>query len=50
MAIVPEGRRLLAELTVEENLTVATYTLSRGRGAALRGRARSSSSRSSSRG
>jgi branched-chain amino acid transport system ATP-binding protein len=28
IAIVPEGRRLLSELTVAENLTVATYTLS----------------------
>ncbi len=29
VAVVPEGRRLLTELTVEENLTVATYCLSR---------------------
>jgi branched-chain amino acid transport system ATP-binding protein len=29
VAIVPEGRRLLPELTVEENLRVATYSLSR---------------------
>ena len=29
LAIVPEGRRLLGELTVEENLKVATYSLSR---------------------
>jgi branched-chain amino acid transport system ATP-binding protein len=29
VAIVPEGRRLLGDLTVEENLTAATYTLSR---------------------
>ena len=29
VAVVPEGRRLLPELTVEENLTVATYSLSR---------------------
>jgi branched-chain amino acid transport system ATP-binding protein len=28
LAIVPEGRRLLADLTVEENLRVATYSLS----------------------
>ena len=28
LAIVPEGRRLLPELTVSENLRVATYTLS----------------------
>jgi len=29
VAIVPEGRRLLPQLTVEDNLRVATYTLSR---------------------
>jgi branched-chain amino acid transport system ATP-binding protein len=29
VAIVPEGRRLLPELTVEENLRVATYALTR---------------------
>lgn len=29
VAIVPEGRRLLSELTVEDNLMVATYSLSR---------------------
>jgi branched-chain amino acid transport system ATP-binding protein len=29
LAIVPEGRRLLGELTVEDNIKVATYTLSR---------------------
>jgi branched-chain amino acid transport system ATP-binding protein len=29
VAIVPEGRRLLPDLTVEENLRVATYALSR---------------------
>jgi branched-chain amino acid transport system ATP-binding protein len=29
VAIVPEGRRLLSDLTVEENLRVATYALSR---------------------
>jgi branched-chain amino acid transport system ATP-binding protein len=29
VAIVPEGRRLLGELTVQENLEVATYALSR---------------------
>ena len=29
VAVVPEGRRLLPELTVEENLRVATYSLSR---------------------
>ena len=27
IAIVPEGRRLLSELTVEENIRVATYAL-----------------------
>jgi len=29
VAIVPEGRRLLSDLTVEDNLRVATYALSR---------------------
>lgn len=29
VAVVPEGRRLLSELTVEENLRVAVYSLSR---------------------
>jgi len=29
VAVVPEGRRLLPDLTVEENLRVATYSLSR---------------------
>jgi branched-chain amino acid transport system ATP-binding protein len=29
VAIVPEGRRLLPDLTVEDNLRVATYSLSR---------------------
>ena len=29
VAIVPEGRRLLSELTVQDNLNVATYSLSR---------------------
>jgi branched-chain amino acid transport system ATP-binding protein len=29
IAVVPEGRRLLRELTVEDNLRVATYTLPR---------------------
>ena len=33
VAIVPEGRRLLPLLTVRENLGVATYSLSRVRGA-----------------
>ena len=39
LAIVPEGRRLLPELTVEDNLRVATYTLSRGDAARARERA-----------
>ena len=39
VAIVPEGRRLLGELTVEENLTVATYTLPRGEAQRSRTRA-----------
>jgi branched-chain amino acid transport system ATP-binding protein len=30
VAVVPEGRRLLPELTVEDNLRVATYSLPRG--------------------
>ena len=30
VAIVPEGRRLLSELTVDENIRVATYSLPRG--------------------
>jgi branched-chain amino acid transport system ATP-binding protein len=38
LAIVPEGRRLLPDLTVEDNLTVATYAL-KGK-AAAEGRAR----------
>ena len=32
VAIVPEGRRLLPELTVEDNLRVATYAMSREEG------------------
>jgi branched-chain amino acid transport system ATP-binding protein len=32
VAIVPEGRRLLGELTVEDNLRVATYALGRKQG------------------
>ncbi len=36
LAIVPEGRRLLPDLTVEDNLTVATYSL---KGKAADGRA-----------
>jgi branched-chain amino acid transport system ATP-binding protein len=39
IAIVPEGRRLLPELTVAENLRVATYTLSSGDAEAGRKRA-----------
>ena len=39
VAVVPEGRRLLPELTVEENLTVATYSLSRQDARAGRARA-----------
>ena len=31
LAIVPEGRRLLGQLTVEDNIRVATYTLPRRR-------------------
>src|ERR1700758_3095808 len=38
VAIVPEGRRLLPDLTVEDNLRVATYALSKQ--AAAQGRAR----------
>jgi branched-chain amino acid transport system ATP-binding protein len=38
LAIVPEGRRLLPGLTVEDNLRVATYTMSRDQ--AREGRAR----------
>ena len=30
VAVVPEGRRLLPDLTVEDNLRVATYSLARG--------------------
>ena len=39
LAIVPEGRRLLPELTVADNLRVATYTLSSADAEAGRGRA-----------
>jgi branched-chain amino acid transport system ATP-binding protein len=39
LAIVPEGRRLLSELTVEENLRVATYSLPREQARIGRGRA-----------
>ena len=39
VAIVPEGRRLLPELSVSENLRVATYTLSSSDAAAGRKRA-----------
>jgi branched-chain amino acid transport system ATP-binding protein len=34
VAVVPEGRRLLADLTVEENLRVATYSLAKDEAAA----------------
>ena len=46
VAIVPEGRRLLPGLTVEENLRVATYALDK-EDAARASRVRSSSSPSS---
>jgi branched-chain amino acid transport system ATP-binding protein len=39
VAIVPEGRRLLPQLTVDENLRVATYTLARDEANAARERA-----------
>jgi len=39
IAIVPEGRRLLSELTVEDNIRVATYALSREQARAGRTRA-----------
>jgi branched-chain amino acid transport system ATP-binding protein len=39
LAIVPEGRRLLANLTVQENLSVATYSLSSAQAKAGRARA-----------
>jgi branched-chain amino acid transport system ATP-binding protein len=39
IAIVPEGRRLLPDLTVEDNLTVATYSLSSSEAKAGRARA-----------
>jgi branched-chain amino acid transport system ATP-binding protein len=39
VAIVPEGRRLLGELTVADNLQVATYTLPRGKARAAQDRA-----------
>jgi branched-chain amino acid transport system ATP-binding protein len=39
LAIVPEGRRLLPELSVEDNLKVATYSLPKERGNAGRKRA-----------
>jgi branched-chain amino acid transport system ATP-binding protein len=39
LAIVPEGRRLLPELTVEDNIRVATYTLGRSQAEAARKRA-----------
>jgi branched-chain amino acid transport system ATP-binding protein len=39
IAIVPEGRRLLPDLTVEDNIQVATYALSRKQAVAGRARA-----------
>jgi branched-chain amino acid transport system ATP-binding protein len=39
LAIVPEGRRLLPDLTVEDNLKVATYSLPKSQGNAGRKRA-----------
>jgi branched-chain amino acid transport system ATP-binding protein len=39
VAVVPEGRRLLGDLTVEDNLRVATYSLTREQAAAGRARA-----------
>jgi branched-chain amino acid transport system ATP-binding protein len=39
LAIVPEGRRLLSELSVEENIRVATYSLPRERARVGRERA-----------
>ena len=49
VAIVPEGRRLLPELTVEDNLRVATYSLSREDAKSGHRSTRSSCSRSSRR-
>src|SRR5688572_10347874 len=40
VAVVPEGRRLLSELTVEDNLRVATYSLEPDAARAGRARAR----------
>jgi branched-chain amino acid transport system ATP-binding protein len=39
IAIVPEGRRLLPDLTVEDNIRVATYSLPRGQAKSGRARA-----------
>jgi branched-chain amino acid transport system ATP-binding protein len=39
LAVVPEGRRLLPDLTVEDNIRVATYSLSRDKARAGRARA-----------
>ena len=39
IAIVPEGRRLLPQLSVDDNLRVATFTMSRSAAAAARERA-----------
>ena len=49
VAVVPEGRRLLPGLTVEDNLRVATYALSRADAKPAGSTTRSSSSRSSQR-
>ena len=38
IAIVPEGRRLLTDLTVEDNIRVASYALSREQASAGRDR------------
>ena len=48
VAVVPEGRRLLSELTVEDNLAVACYALSRRRTRRAAWPGRSSCSPSSS--
>ena len=45
VAVVPEGRRLLPDLTVEDNLRVATYALSRASDARTASPTRSSCSR-----
>jgi branched-chain amino acid transport system ATP-binding protein len=40
VAVVPEGRRLLPDLTVEDNLRIATYALTAGQARAGRAHAR----------